>query len=52
MTQTIIDWLFDVYPNKTNPTIWIISKGEWRWCLAQDFTVLIYTGPLPRLLEL
>ena len=53
MNKTITGWLFDVYPNDTNLTIWILGEDGQRYRLFQDFSASIYAaGPFPRLREL
>lgn len=53
MTTTITGWLFDVYPNETNLTLWIIGEDGQRHRFVQDFAATVYAaGPSPRLREL
>jgi hypothetical protein len=53
MTELISGWLFDVYPNETNLTLWIIAEDGQRLRFFQDFTVTIYAaGPSSRLRDL
>jgi DNA polymerase-2 len=53
MTTTITGWLFDVYPNETNLTLWLIGEDGKRHCFVQDFAATVYAaGPSPHLREL
>ncbi len=53
MTTTITGWLFDVYPNETNLTLWLIGEDGKRYRFVQDFAATVYAaGPSPRLREL
>jgi DNA polymerase-2 len=50
MNEIITGWLFDVYPNETNLTLWVIGDDGQRHCFFQDFSVSVYaTGSFPRL---
>jgi hypothetical protein len=42
--QTINGWLFDVYPNKANLTVWVIGDDGKRHCFAQDFAATVYAA--------
>jgi len=53
MKKIITGWLFDVYPNETNLTVWIIGEDGQRYRLVQDFAASLYAaGSSPRLREL
>jgi len=53
MNEIITGWLFDVYPNETNLTIWVIGDDGQRHRFFQDFSVSVYAaGPFPRLRQL
>jgi len=53
MNQTITGWLFDVYPNETSLTLWLIGEDGKRRRFVQDFAATVYAaGPSPRLREL
>ena len=53
MTETISGWLFDVYPNETDLTLWLIGEDGKRHRFVQDFAATVYAaGPSPRLREL
>jgi len=53
MNEIITGWLFDVYPNETNLTLWVIGDDGQRHCFFQDFSVSVYaTGSFPRLRQL
>lgn len=53
MNHTITGWLFDVYPNDTDLTVWVIGDDGRRYCLTQDFAATVYAaGPPSRLREL
>jgi len=53
MNAIITGWLFDVYPNETNLTLWVIGDDGQRYRFYQDFTVAIYAaGPFHRLRQL
>ncbi len=53
MSDTISGWLFDVYPNETNLTLWVIGDDGQRHRFFQEFSVTVYaTGPFPRLRQL
>jgi DNA polymerase-2 len=53
MSETFTGWLFDVYPNETNLTLWLIGEDGQRHRLSQDFSVSVYaSGPFPRLRQL
>jgi len=46
MTETIYGWLFDVYPNETNLTLWLIGEDGKRYRFVQDFAAAVYAaGP-------
>jgi len=48
--ETFTGWLFDVYPNKTNLTLWLIGEDGQRHRFVQDFAATVYAaGPAPRL---
>ena len=50
MTETITGWLFDLYPNETNLTVWLIGEDGRRQRFVQDFTAVLYAaGPATRL---
>ncbi|MBU2611884.1 MAG: hypothetical protein KJ606_13200 [Chloroflexi bacterium] len=50
MNQTITGWLFDVYPNETSLTLWLIGEDGKRRRFVQDFAATVYAaGPSPRL---
>ena len=50
MTETICGWLFDIYPNETNLTLWLIGEDGKRHRFVQDFAATVYAaGPAPRL---
>jgi DNA polymerase II len=46
-------WLFDVYPNETGLTVWLIGEDGRRLRLHQDFAPVLYAaGPSVRLRQL
>ena len=48
--ETFTGWLFDVYPNETNLTLWLIGEDGQRHRFVQDFAATVYAaGPAPRL---
>jgi DNA polymerase II len=50
MTETITGWLFDVYSNETNLTLWLIGDDGERHRFVQDLAATFYAaGPSPRL---
>jgi DNA polymerase-2 len=50
MMQTITGWLFDVYPNETNLSVWLIGEDGKRHRFVQDFAATMYAaGPANRL---
>ena len=50
MTETYSGWLFDIYPNETNLTLWLIGEDGKRHRFAQDFAATVYAaGPAARL---
>ena len=50
MMQVVTGWLFDVYPNETNLTLWVIGEDGKRYRFVQNFTATIYAaGPSARL---
>ncbi len=52
MTETITGWLFDVYPNETNLTVWLIGEDGQRYRFVQEFAATVYAaGPSSRLRE-
>ena len=44
MTETISGWLFDIYPNETNLTLWLIGEDGKRHRFVQDFAATIYAA--------
>jgi DNA polymerase-2 len=53
MTETLSGWLFDIYPNETNLTVWLIGEDGQRHCFVQDFAPVLYAaGPAARLRQL
>ena len=42
--QTFTGWLFDVYPNETNLTLWLIGEDGERYRFVQDFAATIYAA--------
>ena len=49
MVETITGWLFDVYPNETNLSVWLIGEDGKRHHFIQDFTATVYAaGPANR----
>jgi len=53
MMQTFTGWLFDVYPNETNLTLWLIGEDGRRLRLTHDFSAAFCAaGPAPRLRQL
>ena len=53
MSETITGWLFDIYPNETNLTVWLIGEDGQRYRFVQDFAATVYAaGSSPRLREL
>jgi DNA polymerase-2 len=50
MITTITGWFFDIYPNESNLTIWLIGEDGKRHRFVQDFSATVYAaGPAPRL---
>ena len=50
MIETINAWLFDVYPNEANLSVWVIGDDEKRRRFVQDFAPTLYAaGPASRL---
>jgi DNA polymerase-2 len=50
MSETINGWLFDVYPNETNLTLWLIGEDGTRRRLTHDFAARFHAaGPSVRL---
>jgi len=50
MTETYSGWLFDIYPNDSNLTIWLIGEDGKRHRFVQEFAATVYAaGPSPRL---
>ena len=48
--QTINGWLFDIYPNETGLTLWLIGEDGQRHRFFQDFSATVYAaGPSARL---
>ena len=48
--ETFTGWLFDVYPNETGLTLWLIGEDGQRQRFVQDFAATVYAaGPAPRL---
>ncbi len=48
--QTINGWLFDIYPNETGLTLWLIGEDGQRYRFFQDFSATVYAaGPSARL---
>ncbi len=45
MNETITGWLFDVYPNETNLTLWVIGDDGQRHRFFQDFSVSTKADP-------
>ena len=46
-------WLFDIYPNETGLTVWMIGEDGKRRRFVQDFTATVYAaGPSARLRSL
>ena len=53
MSEMIYGWLFDIYPNETNLTLWLIGEDGKRHRFVQDFAATVYAaGPSPRLRKL
>ena len=53
MTSSFTGWLFDVYPNPTNLTVWLIGEDGRRQRFTQDFAPVLYAaGPPARLRQL
>src|SRR5512137_3013006 len=53
MTEILTGHLFDVYPNETNLTVWLIADDGRRLRFVQDFTPSLYAaGPVERLRQL
>ena len=53
MTETITGWLFDLYPNETNLTVWLIGEEGRRQRFFQDFAAVLYAaGPSTLLRQL
>jgi DNA polymerase-2 len=53
MNKSVTGWLFDVYPNETNLTLWLIGEDGQRYRFFQDFAPSLYAaGPTGRLREL
>jgi DNA polymerase-2 len=51
MSETISGWLFDIYPNGTNLTLWLIGEDGTRRRFFQDFTATVYAAGPSRLLR-
>jgi DNA polymerase-2 len=50
MIETITGWLFDVYPNEANLTVWLIGEDGKRYHFVQDFAATVYAaGPANQL---
>jgi DNA polymerase-2 len=50
MTEKISGWLFDVYPNEADLSVWLIGDDGERHHFIQDFAAMIYAaGPAPLL---
>ncbi|MGD0879806.1 MAG: hypothetical protein ABSA01_16895 [Anaerolineales bacterium] len=50
MIETITGWLFDVYPNEANLSVWLIGEDGKRQAFVQDFAATVYAaGPANRL---
>ena len=50
---TLTGWLFDLYPNETNLTVWLIGEDGRRQRFLQDFAAVLYAaGPPARLRQL
>ena len=48
--QTFNGWLFDIYPNETGLTLWLIGEDGQRHRFFQDFSATVYAaGPSARL---
>ena len=48
MSETISGWLFDVYPNEANLSVWLIGDDGKRHHFVQDFAATVYAaGPAP-----
>jgi hypothetical protein len=53
MITLITGWLFDIYPNEINLTLWLIGEDGKSYCFVQDFAATVYAaGPSQRLWEL
>jgi DNA polymerase-2 len=53
MMDTLTGWLFDIYPNETNLTLWLIGEDGERHRFVQNFTATVYAaGPPPLLRKL
>src|SRR5512137_1313806 len=53
MTEILTGWLFDLYPNETNLTVWLIGEDGRRQCFFQEFAAVLYAaGPSVRLRQL
>jgi DNA polymerase-2 len=53
MNTTLTGWLFDVYPNETNLTLWLIGDDGQRHRLVQEFAATLHAaGPAARLRQL
>ena len=50
MVEAFTGWLFDVYPNKANLSVWLIGEDGKRYHFVQDFSATVYAvGPANRL---
>lgn len=50
MIETFSGWLFDVYPNEANLSVWLIGEDGKRHHFFQDFAATVYAaGPAKRL---
>src|SRR5512137_620113 len=53
MTEILTGYVFDVYPNETDLTVWLIADDGRRLCFVQDFAPCLYAaGPAERLRQL
>lgn len=53
MNETIAGWLFDVYPNETGLTVWLVGEDGKRYRFIQEFAATVYAaGAATRLREL
>jgi DNA polymerase-2 len=53
MIETISGWLFDIYPNETGLSVWLIGEDGKRYQFQQDFTATFYAaGPAASLRSL